>query len=268
MCRFDGLLDVLLSGDKRLSEFHVHTSGYGVTPERARQLRRAGLEAAGIGFDHWDRERFDAIRGYPGAMDQATQAIRCFEDAGVFTYLNTCLTKELVRNGGLSRLLDDAAQRGVGMVRLLEPKPCGGYCGEDPHDLFTEGDRRQVEEFFIHANKARRFRHHPPVVVPSHTEAPHRLGCRMGGQAIFEIDSQGNVLPCIFVPVSFGSILDEDFTVVFNRMREAVPRPVRAPCPALTLAPAINESVSAGLEPPIPYSHVKAEFDRVAVQAS
>ena len=85
MTRFDGLVEILASADKNLSEFHVHTSGHGVTPDRARKLRRAGLAAAGIGFDHWEKGRFDEIRGFHGAYDLARDAVRFFNEAGIFT---------------------------------------------------------------------------------------------------------------------------------------------------------------------------------------
>jgi sulfatase maturation enzyme AslB (radical SAM superfamily) len=101
MLRFADLLQLLTAADKERSEFHVHTAGDGVTREKAAQLHQAGLSAAGVGLDDSDPDRLDALRGHRGAYAKAVAALRCFQEAGVFTYINTCLTRDLVRSGGL-----------------------------------------------------------------------------------------------------------------------------------------------------------------------
>lgn len=101
MLRYDGLLELLESGDKCLSDFHIHTSGYGVTPEKALALKNSGLIAAGVGLDDLDQKRLDLFRGYQNAFREATTAIKYFLDAGVFTYLNNCLTQDLIHSGDL-----------------------------------------------------------------------------------------------------------------------------------------------------------------------
>ena len=74
MLRYEGLLELLKAGDKDLSDFHIHTSGQGVTLERARELRRAGLIAAAVGLDDVDPARHDRLRGSAGSHQQAVRA--------------------------------------------------------------------------------------------------------------------------------------------------------------------------------------------------
>ena len=210
LLRYDGLLELLETGDKDISEFHVHTSGLGVTLEKAHELRRAGLTAAAVGLDDVDPLRHDALRGYQGSHQQAVSALRDFFAAGVFTYTNMCVTREMIRAGDLWKYYDLVRSLNVGIIELLEPRPCGGFSGAGDDVLLTDDDRSKVMDFFVTANTARRYRRYPLVYYVAHTEAPEQMGCMMGGLSHLTIDSKGNVNPCVFLPVTFGNIMKED----------------------------------------------------------
>lgn len=263
MLRYGDLLELVRSGDKTLSEFHVHTSGHGVTEDKARALKDTGLEVAAVGLDDVNPERHDALRGYPGAFQEALGAIRCFRRAGIFTYINLCLTKDLVHSGGLPALLELAKDLGVGAIRFLEPIAVGGYLGENMADLFSEEDRARTTEFFEQANSSRRYADYPFISYEAFSEAPAHLGCMMGGHSHFSIDSLGNVIPCVFLPVSFGNIQDEDLPRIFQRMRLAIPRPCRQGCSAALLASAVNKQANCGTPLPVPFSAMRSEWQRL-----
>jgi len=236
MLRYEDLVRLLRSGDKSLSDFHVHTSGFGVDSARAEELRDAGLTAAGIGLDDVSPQRLDALRGAKGAFDTALRAVECFNRAGVLTYLNLCLTPAFVRGGGLRGYFRLAKEIGVGLIEILEPRPCGGFQGVPVDRLLTEEDRRTVAEFVRAGNGDRRYRDYPILYYVAAMESPGTMGCMMGGLSHFSIDAAGNVIPCVFVPVSFGNIREEPLRAIFPRMRSAVPRPVRAGCASVLLA--------------------------------
>ena len=240
MLRYQDVLAILEAADKSRSDFHLHTSGHGVTVERARRLCEGGLVAAAVALDDIDPDRFDDIRGSSGAFSRAVEALQAFSQAGIFTYANVCLSKRLVRSGDLWKLFDVLHNLGVGMVQLLEPRPCGGFSGKSMDELFEEADKRAVEDFVHLGNSERRFAGHPALYYVAQMEHPSRMGCMMGGLSHFTIDSAGNVNPCVFVPVSFGNILTDDVRAVFTRMREAIPAPIRRPCPSLLLADALH----------------------------
>lgn len=259
MLRFDDLLSLLESGDKDMSDFHLHSSGHGVTPEKARQVRKAGLQAAGVGVDDFRSECHDAIRGYPGAFQEALRAIKSFQDAGVFTYINMCLTKNLVRSGTLWKYLEFVKSLEVGIIRVLEPKPCGGYFQASPEDLFSEVDRKAVTDFFLAVSGQHRYRSYPLISYESYFEAPQRMGCGMAGYSHFYINSLGNVQPCVFVPVSFGNIMEEDFLTTFKRMKRKIPSPLHVPCPAVSLAAYFKSKNTQALGAPLSYQVIEKE---------
>jgi MoaA/NifB/PqqE/SkfB family radical SAM enzyme len=260
MLAYDETLALVRGADKHRSDIHVHTSGRGVTLERARELRAAGLMAAGIGLDDGDAARHNRLRGSPSSFDEAVSALRAFRDAGVLTYTNTCVTPAFVHGGGFWELLALARDLGVGAVRLLEPKPCGGYAGEEPGALFSDADRAALTGMFIEANTRWKHRRLPLVAYEAYFESPERRGCSMGGLSFFAVDSRGNVLPCVFLPVSFGNILEEDIRSIYGRMRAAVPRPLHRECPAVALAPFIGDRVAAGAGLPVPVGRLDGEW--------
>jgi len=244
MLRYADLLDLVRGADKDRSELHLNTSGWGVTSQAARELKAAGLSAAGIGVDDADPECHDAIRGFPGAHAQALRAAALFREAGVFPYFNVCLRPDLVRSGRLWSLLEMGRRAGVGILRLLEPKPIGGFLGRQPAELFSASDRAIAEQFLLEANSSRRYAGHPLIAYPGWDEAPERLGCWLGGLGHFAIDSRGNVNPCVFLAMPFGNITKERLIDVYARMRAAFPRPLRSGCPANGSTP-IRLTVSA-----------------------
>jgi len=257
---YDDVLKLLDEGNKDLSDFHIHTSGCGLTLDKAKELKQSGLTAAGIGLDDFKEERHDRTRGYAGAFKEAVQALRFFYEADVFTYINMCLSKDLVRSGGLREFYSFLKDLNVGYVRLLEPKPWGGYFNMDIESLFTEDDRQAVTDFFISSIRKKEYQKYPPVSYLAYIEAPERMGCLMGGISHFYIDSRGNVEPCVFLPVSFGNIMEESFPGIYERMREAIPHPLHKQCPSIYLSDKSTPNKVEVLDAPIPFNDIEKEW--------
>jgi MoaA/NifB/PqqE/SkfB family radical SAM enzyme len=260
LLRWNDVLTLLRTADHDRTEFHLHTSGWGMTAEAARELRRAGLSAAAVGLDDAEEERHDRMRGAAGAFRQAHAALQHLHAAGIFTYVNVCLSAGLVRSGALWRFLELARDLRVGIIQLLEPRPCGGYAGSDVGELFTAEDQKVVKSLVHAANTRRRFRSLPLVYNMSDLEASPLVGCTMGGLTHFTIDSTGEVRPCVFVPVSFGNIRGESLAEILPRMRAAVPAPIHKGCGSLLVAQVVREAAERGFQPPIPFEAVRQEW--------
>ena len=267
MVRFEDVLELLSSADKSASDFHMHTSGMGVTRKRARLLREAGLTAAAVGLDDVVEARHDRLRGRPGSYRQALQAVDWFREEGILPYLNMCLTRTLIRSGDLWRYLELAKKANVAFIQMLEPRPCGGFLGNAADVLLTEDDRAAVMRFFEATRDRRQYRNTPIVYYVAYTEPPRQMGCMMGGLSHFAIDGQGNVTPCVFLPVGFGNILSEEFETIYNRMRKAIPHPVRATCPSLLLGRTLMKEAVRGTAMPVPHEIIREEFELIVHSA-
>jgi len=260
MNRFADLLELVHCADKTSSDIHVHTSGHGVSMERAVELKRAGLIAAAVGLDDVDPARHDALRGCRGSHDEAVRALRIFRAAGIFTYVNVCATQRMVRSGDLRRYAELVRDLGVGFIQLLEPRPCGGYLNAPSGVLLTEDDRRRLVEFFLQMNTGKRYRRYPVVHYVAFAESPAQRGCMMGGLSHLCIDSRGNVNPCVFLPVTFGNIMEEDFQTIYRRMRKAIPHPLHKECPSLQLQSTLKNRVETEGAMPVPHRMIETEW--------
>jgi MoaA/NifB/PqqE/SkfB family radical SAM enzyme len=263
MNRFEDLLDIVKSSDKNLSDIHVHTSGHGATVERVAALKEAGLTSAAVGLESPDRASHDRLRGYDGAFDEAVQALSLFREAGILPYVNICATPELIRSGDLWRYAHLVRDLGVAFIQLLEPRPCGGYLNAPSDVLLSKDDHEQLVQFFKKINSQIQYRDYPIVHYVAYAESPTQRGCMMGGLSHMYIDSRGNVDPCVFLPVTFGNIMEEDFETIYARMRKAIPRPLRAECPSLQLHATLRRQQAEDAGMPVPFSLVEQEWRRM-----
>jgi MoaA/NifB/PqqE/SkfB family radical SAM enzyme len=268
MLRYDDLVRLIEAGDKTLSDFHVHTSGIGLTYEKALRLKAAGLQAAGIGLEDSNPKRHDTFRGFRGAFQAATEALKNFNRASVFTYTNMCLKKELIQAGDLPAYFKLVRDLGVGAVVFLEPKLCGSYLAQNQDDLFSADERQTVTEFFKEANSGKKHRDYPLISYIAYFEDPQRFGCMMGGLSHLYVDSLGNVQPCLYLPVSFGNILKESFEDIIQNIRNAAPAPLHKQCPSVLLSKKIRARKGRGLSLPLPYQEIEEEWQRLFSQSS
>jgi len=263
MLRYEGLIELLESGEKDFSDFHIHTSGDGVSKEKALALKNAGLSAAGIALDDFNPCRQDELRSYRGSHEKSVRAIQYFREAGVFPYVNMCLHKDLIRSGGLWEYLEYVENLDVGFINLLEPKPWGGFYSEKADNLFDEEDRRITTEFFNKVRFNKKYDDYPLIFYIQYFERPENRGCLMGGLSHFFINSKGDVQACVFLPVSFGNILEEDLREIYKKMREAIPAPLHKTCPSLHLEEIIKIKKNQGAELPIPYRAIEKEWEQM-----
>jgi MoaA/NifB/PqqE/SkfB family radical SAM enzyme len=89
----------------------------------------------------------------------------------------------------------------------------------------------------------------------------------MGGLSHFHIDGRGHVNPCVFLPVSFGTIATESFPAIFRRMRLAIPFPLKAECPSLQLAPGIRALAGGPEATPVRYEDISADWNAMIHRA-
>ncbi len=251
MMRYGDILRILRGANQDRSDFHLYTTGFGVTRQRVTALAKSGLVAAAVGLDDYDASHHDAFRRAPGAFDAALAALRLFRDAGLLTCVNTCITPRLKVRDHLHRFYEFVTREGADAIQLLEPMPCGGHASAGPVDLCSPTDRETVAAFFWETTR-RPFKRSAAVYYPGVMEAPEHLGCLMGGLSHLHVDAIGRVKPCPFLPVSFGNALEEGFRPVFERMRAAVAQPIRTGCLASRASGAAQFVATTSLFHPVP----------------
>jgi pseudo-rSAM protein/SPASM domain protein len=215
----------------------LSTNGTLITPSRARALRDAGLQYAGISVDGLP-ERNDAFRGQEGAFDSAVQGIEHCLNAGLKTGLRYTITEatapdlegvvDLLTDVGLDRFCFyhlDYGGRGTGIQEVdLNPEKrreaVTSLCemtlayhdaGEEIETLLVGNyaDAAYLVEFardrFGEAQATRVY------------EYLRRNGGDPTGERVADVDYQGNVhLTQFWQGYSLGNVRDRPFSAIWT----------------------------------------------------
>ena len=211
LLRFD-LEEIISSIDSR-SISYLFTNGYSLDLNKAKSLKKAGLFGVGISIDSVYRENHDKKRGYNGAYENSISAIKNCKEAGLYTMAQTVCTKEMLKSGEIYKLSKFLKTLGVDEVRVLEPIPCGSLLVKS-EEIFSLEDKKELIDLHIKFNKDKNY---PKTSVFPYIESKEQFGCGAGVQHSY-IDSEGNFLPCDFVPESFGNVLNEDIKEIWDKM--------------------------------------------------
>jgi pseudo-rSAM protein/SPASM domain protein len=227
----------------------LSTNGTLITPEKATELRNAGLAYAGISVDGLP-ERNDAFRGQEGAFDAAVRGIRACLEAGLKTGLRYTITEHNV---------DDLE----GVVELLHQEGVDRFCfyhldyggrGADivDADLSPERKRAAVKRLCdLTRSYHERGAEIETLLVGNYSDAAYLIeyarrhlgettadrvaeylrqnGGDPAGERVADIDYQGNVhLTQFWQGYSlgnvrdrlFGAIWDDDSNPLLQRLRE------------------------------------------------
>jgi MoaA/NifB/PqqE/SkfB family radical SAM enzyme len=200
--RFEDMVR-LTEGAQPDTDFWVLTSGYGLTADKARTMRRAGIRGVNVSLDHWDPEQHNAFRGSDEAFFRAVSAVRVARECGLLVCLSLCATKQFVSEANLARYMRLSSDLGVGFVQILEARAIGSYAGQDV--ALSEEQLQALERCFLRSNRGRAGRRMPMVVY--HGYHQRRFGCFGGGDRFLYVDPRGDVYPCPFSPHRLGNAL-------------------------------------------------------------
>jgi MoaA/NifB/PqqE/SkfB family radical SAM enzyme len=193
--RFDDVVDLVRAGGGR-SDTWLLSSGYGLTEERARTLRAAGLTGVQLSLDHWAEAAHDRFRGMAGSFAWVRRAAAAARAADLVLCLNLCATRAFATEDNLRRYARLAARLGAGFMQVLEPRAVGHYRGQDV-DLLPEQEGL-LERFFVGMNHGDAADRESMPVVSYHAYAQRRIGCFSAGDRFLFVDTDGQAHACPF----------------------------------------------------------------------
>ena len=128
--RFNDLVKVLESANNSC-DFWIYSSGYGLTLDKAKQLKKAGLTGVSISLDHFNESEHNAFRKNDKSYGKAVEAIKNAQEAGLLTAMTICTTRSFCTIENLDAYHQLAFQLNVPFVQLMEPRATGNYEGKD-----------------------------------------------------------------------------------------------------------------------------------------
>ncbi len=213
-----------------------------------KKAKKAGLRYVEISLDSADPKKHDWFRGVPGAWERAVQALRNAVKLGMSHALAVTLTK--VNIDEVDEILDLAESIGVQRVVFFNFVPVGRgrdnmWLDLDPMDrekvlrkLFREMRRRKGMQIVSTAPQYGRVSLQlsgGEEVAPTHFYVGHDpivkalaefVGGCGAGRIYAGIQPNGDVIPCVFLPVVVGNIRERTFwdiwvnSPLFNLLRD------------------------------------------------
>ncbi len=130
------LEDIIAAVDERSMPI-MFTTGYQLTIERIRRLKKAGLVIPVISLDHYQAEKHDEGRRKKGIFKQALNAIRMFKEEGFYVAVSFVPDKKLVDDRQeLFKVIDFFRELGINDMRLTSPI-LSGHLTARPEEKLT-----------------------------------------------------------------------------------------------------------------------------------
>lgn len=198
----------------------LFTSGHGLDAARAAALKKAGLTSVVVSLDSHIAEEHNANRNSSTAHAEAVAALKSSIEAGLYTAISMVITKDILYSGRIYDFIRFAGALGVHEIRILRPKPCGKVI-KGNFELLEE---RDVAKFVQLQYEINRDPDLPVIMSLPHIGTIDNFGCSAGRTHVY-VSADGDVCPCDFVPMGFGSIAAEPFKDIYARMIKSFPSP-------------------------------------------
>lgn len=214
------------------------TNGTLITPEMAGKIREAGVEYVEISVDGKNAESHDAMRGIPGAFDRTIAGIKNSVDAGFYTCMATTVTR--ANYDEIPEIYSLASDLKVNRLMCFNFIPTGRGAEVADQDISPE-ERRDLMRYLMERTREG---NGPEALTTAPQVAPVALSNEGGvpvghfyaGEAIegktglladfiggcgagrlyCSIEPEGDVQPCVFMPISVGNVRDTPFLEIWH----------------------------------------------------
>lgn len=181
------------------------TNGILLNEQMVNDLKHAGLNWCSLSIDSPKSEVHDTFRRYSGCYNKAVEGLKLLVKYKIPCSIITVARKELLYSGELEQIVQMGQAIGVTVMRLNFPVPIGRFINQDNQTLNLE-EREKVRELLRYGN----------VVM----EAPSEGTKCTAAVTKVNVLPNGNVTPCVFVPLSYGNIREKRFSEIWKSMAE------------------------------------------------
>ncbi len=214
--RFHDLIDVLYSSSNS-SDFWIYSSGYGLTLEKAKELKKAGLTGISISLDHFEKEKHNNFRKNQKSFDYAIEAIKHAQEAGLMTAMTICITKSFCTYENLNAYHLLAHSLNVPFVQLMEPRAVGNFEGKNVS--LEETHYQILEDFYISRNSEKKYKNLPIIQYTGYQQ--RKKSCGGAAKRYIYIDTDGKVMACPFCENRKSFFLDPNLEKNLNELKQA-----------------------------------------------
>lgn len=201
--------EILRAVDSSRFYISVTTNGWMLTPEKAEYLAKVGVDKVGISIDSGFEYEHDRFRRKPGSYKKAIEAVINARTVGLRTMISALvLTKVFVQKVSKGYSI---YQQGLTRFSVSLDLQCATVSGGWRGNFDVLIDEKDAE--YLESLRAKY-----PLLRRDVWSVPGSIGgCPAATRSIYIIPS-GDVLPCLFIHISFGNVLEEPLSVIQKRM--------------------------------------------------
>ncbi len=235
MCK--GFLEMVRYANKKDLYVSVATNGTLITREFARKMKEVGVEYVEISLDHTDPEIHDEFRGVKGAWKRTVEGIKNCVEAGLVTCIATTVTKynyddipnmiELAQKLKVHRFIAFnfvPTRRGREIIDAdITPKEMERLLNF-LYDKLEEDNGLEVFSTcpaYARISLERVEKGEGYNITPTHFAGVHLKGKAIAlaefiggcgaGRNYCAIEHNGDMQPCVFIPIRIGNVLKDGF---------------------------------------------------------
>ena len=181
----------------------MDTNGWFLTEEKIKWLVEAGVDRIHLSIDGLESNH-NMFRSAKGSWKKCVNALDLCNKHGLGVIINIVATKSLVNSGELAKQLDFIEQFGQ-HASIIFAKATGAF-EEYKDELLDSKDIKYIQSLHGKYNSSTHLS----------KNCGHEFGC-MCFKRHFSITAHGDVLPCPWIPVSFGNVFNEDLDTIIKR---------------------------------------------------
>lgn len=188
----------------------VTTNGWPISRSSAANLAQAGIGDVYVSIDSLDDDVHDEMRGQPGTLKRALNAVKICKEAGIRTKISAVLTKKTVES--IDRIIEFADRSFVSEVNFKRFRASGnGYLNRNSLELPSEMGS-EIEEKILKARKTSE-----TIISLNFNPETNEVdsGCACGISSL-TLRPNGDVALCSYSETVLGNLLENDLSAIWT----------------------------------------------------
>lgn len=195
-------------------EAQLYTTGHNVDEDFCRFLCESNVTRVIVSLDHYKEDIVNRMRNNKNAYNETNLAIKNLVRNNIYTAITLCITEDFSEED-IIEYFKYVHKLQVQEIRIVMPIPQGNIEGKDIRKTYQKNRMliSKIKESYIHNPNF------PNIVLFSEFESRFYFGCSAGNHYL-SINNDGQITPCVAVPLSFGNIYDNSLCEVFKNMQK------------------------------------------------
>lgn len=190
----------------------LYTTGHNIDQDFCDILLQSNIDRVIISLDFHKEEFVVKTRNNKNAFKETIQAVDVLVKNGIYTVLTICILEQFTIKD-MEEYFEFVKKLGVQEIRVVMPIPQGQIEGNAIKFNYVEAKKmvKQMRAKYLEEKNA------PIIVLFSEFESAFCFGCSAGACYV-SVNNDGEVTPCVAVPLSFGSVYKDSLKDIYEYM--------------------------------------------------